>query len=140
MAQTEITHRPYGYTVTTPLAFEAALARTKELLQGEGFGVLCEIDVSKTLKEKIDVDFRPYTILGACNPQLAHRALTAEDDLGLLLPCNVVVAAAEHGTRVSAIDADAMMGMVGNPALTDIAVEVNERLGRVLAQIAAVDE
>jgi uncharacterized protein (DUF302 family) len=103
----------------TPFAFDAALARTKQVLKDEGFGVL-------------SVDFRPYTILGACNPQLAQRALSAEDDVGLLLPCNVVVAADEGGTRVSAIDAAAMMGMVGNPALTAIAAEVNERLERVL--------
>lgn len=139
MAHTAITHRPYGNAVTTPLTFEAALARTKAALKDEGFGVLSEIDVAKTLKDKIDVNFRPYTILGACNPQLAHRALRAEDDLGLLLPCNVVVAADERGTRVSTIDADLMMGMVGNNALIAIASEVNERLERVLARIADVD-
>ena len=139
MTHAEIAHRPYGNTVMTPLSFEAALTRTKQCLKDEGFGVLSEIDVAKTLKEKIDVDFRAYTILGACNPQLAHRALSAEDDLGLLLPCNVVVAADTGGTRVSAIDAAAMMGMVGNSALTAIAAEVNERLERVLTRIAASD-
>jgi uncharacterized protein (DUF302 family) len=137
MNKAEIIHRPYGNSVVTSLSFDAALARTKDALKDEGFGVLSEIDVAKTLKDKIDVEFRPYTILGACNPQLAHRALSAEDDLGLLLPCNVVVAVDDGGTRVSAIDAAAMMGMVGNAALTAIAAEVNERLERVLMRIAA---
>jgi uncharacterized protein (DUF302 family) len=137
MARTEIKHRPYGNAVTVGCSFEEALARTKQALKDEGFGVLCEIDVAKTLKEKIGADFRPYTILGSCNPRLAHRALIAEDDLGLLLPCNVVVAADEQGrTRVSAIDAAAMMRMVGNEQLDPIATEVNERLERVLHGVA----
>jgi uncharacterized protein (DUF302 family) len=137
MAIIEITHCPYGNAVTVPLPFAETVARTKQALKDEGFGVLCEIDVAKTFKEKIDTDFRPYSILGACNPRLAHRALSAEDDLGLLLPCNLVVAADERGgTRVSAIDAAAMMRLVGNVLLDPIASEVNERLGRVLQNVA----
>lgn len=137
MTSIQIVHRPYANAVTVPSSFEDALERTKQALRAEGFGVLCEIDVAKTLKEKIEITFRPYTILGACNPRLAHRALTAEDDLGLLLPCNVVVAADESGrVRVAAIDAAAMMRMVGNEQLEPIAAEVNERLLRVLQAIA----
>jgi len=130
----------YGNAVTIPLAFEDAVKRTREALQKEGFGVLCEIDVAKTLREKIDVDSRPYTILGACNPQLAHRALTAENDLGLLLPCNVVVSSQANGTRIATIDAAAMMGMVGNAELESIAAEVNERLACVLEIVAEAHE
>ena len=101
MANNKVQHRPYGNAVTVSSSFEETLARTKSALKEEGFGVLCEIDVAKTLKEKINATFRPYTILGSCNPRLAHQALSAEDDLGLLLPCNVVVAADEEGsTRV----------------------------------------
>lgn len=139
MASTEIWHRPYGNAVTVTSSFEETLARTKAALTEEGFGVLCEIDVAKTLKEKLNATFRPYTILGSCNPRLAHQALTAEDDLGLLLPCNIVVAADENGrTRVSAIDAAAMMRMVGNEKLEPISAEVNERLHRVLQAVANV--
>lgn len=137
MRTPEIMHRPYCNAVSVASAFEETLARTKQALKEEGFGVLCEIDVAKTFKEKIDVPFRQYTILGSCNPRLAHRALTAEDDLGLLLPCNVVVAADDAGgTRVSAIDAAAMMRMVANDQLEAIAAEVNERLARVLQAVA----
>jgi uncharacterized protein (DUF302 family) len=126
----------YGTAVRTTLPFEAAMARAKDELKGEGFGVLCEIDVAKTMKEKLNVDFRPYTILGVCNPALAHRALGAEPHLGLLLPCNVVVSADDSGTEISAIDAGAMMNFVGNAQLDPIATEVNERLARVLGRIA----
>lgn len=139
MANIEILHRPYGNAVTVSFSFEETLARTKAALKEEGFGVLCEIDVAKTLKEKLGATFRPYAILGSCNPRLAQQALSVEDDLGLLLPCNVVVAADENGrTRVSAIDAVAMMRMVGNEKLEPISAEVNERLRRVLQAVASV--
>ena len=136
---TTSTRLAYGNAVTIPLAFEDAVKRTREALQKEGFGDLCEIDVAKTLKDKIDVDSSPYTILGACNPQLAHRALTAERDLGLLLPCNVVISSEAAGTRIATIDAAAMMRMVGNAELEPIAAEVNERLARVLQGVAETD-
>jgi len=123
---------PYGSVVSTPLSYQQAIERVKTALKDEGFGVLCEIDVAKTLREKIGADFRPYVILGACNPQFAHQALAAEEQLGLLLPCNVVVQQSEGGTLVSAVDATAMLGIVGNEAMLPIAREVNARLARVL--------
>ncbi len=131
--QTQFT---YGIEVVTSLAFAQAVDRVKEALKSEGFGVLCEIDVAKTLKEKIGVDFPPYTILGACNPRLAHRALTAEPHLGLLLPCNVVVAQDGSTTKVAAIDAKAMLGIVHNDALDAVAEDVNAQLKRVLEQLS----
>ena len=127
----------YGNIVTTGLPYAEAVERAKSLLKDEGFGVLCEIDVTKTLKEKIGADFRPYVILGACNPQFAHQVLTQEDHIGLLLPCNVVVQQGANGTVVSAIDASAMLSVVGKPELEPIAREVNVRLARVLERIAA---
>jgi len=126
----------YGRAIATTLPFAAALARVKELLKEQGFGVLCEIDVAKTLDEKIGAAFRPYVILGACNPLLAHQALGAEPQLGLLLPCNVVVQEKDGRTIVSAIDAQAMLGLVGNPALAPVADDASVRLGRALDQIA----
>ena len=125
----------YGSSVTTDLSFGDAVERAKELLKSEGFGVLCEIDVSKTMKEKIGEDFRPYLILGACNPQLAHRALSAEAQLGLLLPCNVVVQTQAGKTVVSAVDAQKMLDVVGNSALREVATDANARLARVIAAI-----
>ena len=97
--------------------------------------MLTEIDVQATMKAKLDVDREPYVILGACNPALAHKALTAEAELGVLLPCNVVVYRVGGHTRVSAVAASEMLGMVGNPALEPIAAEVSERLARVLTAI-----
>ncbi len=126
----------YGYSVATGLGFEAAIERARSLLKDEGFGILCEIDVTKTLHEKIGADFRPYRILGACNPHFAHRALNEESQLGLLLPCNVVVQEEHGSTVVSAIDARPLLGVVGNPSLLGIADDVNARLHRVLDAIA----
>lgn len=129
----------YGNAVNIPHTFEDVVKRTREALQKEGFGVLCEIDVAKTLKEKLNIDSPPYIILGACNPELAHRALTVEHDLGLLLPCNVVVSSQANGARVATVDAAAMMGIVGNAKLELIAADVNERLSRVLQAVAEAD-
>jgi uncharacterized protein (DUF302 family) len=126
----------YGFGQQVNLPYDEALERTKAALKAEGFGVLCEIDVQKTLKEKLGADFRPYVILGACNPPLAHRALEAELELGLLLPCNVVVYATDHGTRVEAMDPEPVLGLVGNPALAPIAREVKTRLERAIARVS----
>jgi len=122
----------YGKSVLTPLSFEEAVEGAKARLRDEGFGVLCEIDVAKTLREKIGAEFRRYTILGACNPHFALEALQAEPQLGLLLPCNVVVQELPEGTVASAVDARALLSMVENPDLAGVADEVNVRLGRVL--------
>ena len=126
----------YGFGMKTKLSYQDAVERTKAALKEQGFGVLCEIDVQKTLKEKLGADFRPYVILGACNPPLAHRALVAEPDLGLLLPCNVVVYEDEGGAVVKAMDPEPVLGLVGNPDLAPIAAEVRSRLERALQQVA----
>jgi uncharacterized protein (DUF302 family) len=128
----------YGIGTTVALPYEEAVARTREALQGEGFGVLTEIDVAATLKKKLDVDFRPYVILGACNPPLAHRALTAERDIGLLLPCNVVVYADDVPGRsvVAAMDPVEALSLSGNEGIRPLATEVRQRLERVLAAVA----
>lgn len=128
----------YGFAVRVPLRYEAAVERTREELAKEGFGVLTEIDVAATLKKKLDVDFRPYVILGACNPPLAHRALVAEPDIGLLLPCNVVVrAGADEGTSdVLAMDPDAALSLADSPGIGPVAAEVGQRLRRVLDAVA----
>ncbi|MGD0184856.1 MAG: DUF302 domain-containing protein [Roseiarcus sp.] len=116
--------------------FEETVAKVVEALKQEGFGVLTDIDVSATMKQKLGVDFRKYRILGACNPPLAHKALTAEDKIGVMLPCNVIVQQAGAGkTEVAAIDPRAAMERVGNPALAELAREVAERLGRVLGAL-----
>lgn len=126
----------YGFVRHLPgVAFADAVARTTEALKTEGFGVLSEIDVSATLKKKIDVDFRPYVILGACNPQLAHQALRAEPQIGLLLPCNVVVQAEGDGSTVSIADPKAMFTMVSNPGMGDVAGEAEARLRRVIEKL-----
>jgi uncharacterized protein (DUF302 family) len=127
----------YGIGTTVNLEYDRAVERTKEELAEEGFGVLSEIDISATLKKKLDADFRPYVILGACNPPLAHRALMAERDLGLLLPCNVVVYAADEPGRsvVAAMDPEAALELTGNPAVREVAKEVKARLERVLSRI-----
>jgi uncharacterized protein (DUF302 family) len=129
----------YGIGTTVELPYEAAVARVREELGKEGFGVLTEIDVAATLKKKLDVAFRPYIILGACNPPLAHRALSAETDIGLLLPCNVVVYAAEQEGRsvVAAMDPDAALSLADNPQIAELATEVKERLQRVLERVSA---
>jgi uncharacterized protein (DUF302 family) len=119
-----------GYTLsrTSALPFAQAVERVRAELQAQGFGVLCEIDVQATLREKLGVETEPYLILGACNPPLAHRALGAEPDLGVLLPCNVVVYRRDETTHVSAVDAERMLSLVGNDAVAPIAAEVRDRL------------
>ncbi len=123
-----------GYTLsaTTDLGFAAAIERVREELKTEGFGVLCEIDVQATMKEKLGVDREPYVILGACNPPLAHRALEVEPDLGTLLPCNVVVYRHDGTTHVSAIDAERMLSIVDRDELAPVAAEVRRRLAAVV--------
>jgi len=127
---------PYGHVIATSLSYEEAVSRAKILLKDEGFGVLCEIDVAKTMQEKIGKTLRPYCILGACNPSLAYEALSKDLQLGLLLPCNVVIQEGERGTVVSAIDTRALLAVSGDPQMLPIADEVNARLTRVLDKIA----
>ena len=125
----------YGYGRMMDMPFESAVQRAREALNAEGFGVLCEIDVRQKLKEKLGVDFTNYLILGACNPPLAHMALQQEINLGLLLPCNVVVYEKDGKTFVAAIDAAKMLSVVGNAALESVTRQVNEKLQRVIAGI-----
>ena len=128
----------YGLGATVDLPYEKAVERVREELAREGFGVLTEIDVRATLQKKLGVDFRPYVILGACNPPLAHRALTAEPDIGLLVPCNVVVYAAdrEGHTVVAAMDPEEALALAGNEQLAGVASEVKRRLFAALERVA----
>ncbi len=125
---------PYALQRQVDLTFEDADRRVREELGKEGFGVLTEIDVRETLKKKLDVDFRPYRILGACNPSLAHQALSAERNIGLLLPCNVIVHADEEAgtTEVAVIDPVVQLSVADREELAPIADEVRARLARVL--------
>jgi uncharacterized protein (DUF302 family) len=127
----------YGFGATVDLPYDDAVAATREALAAEGFGVLTEIDVRATLKKKLDVEFRPYIILGACNPPLAHQALTAEREIGLLLPCNVIVYEADEARRsvVSIMDPEAALSLAGNAAIKPLAQDVRSRLERVLAAV-----
>lgn len=127
----------YGISTIVPLEYDRAVERTKEALAAEGFGVLTEIDVAATLKKKLDVDFRPYVILGACNPPLAYRALTAERDIGLLLPCNVVVYADDTPGQsvVAVMDPVEALQLSGNEEIRPLAEDVKARLTRVLEAI-----
>lgn len=124
----------YGYKRTIDGTPEVVEAAVREALAAEGFGILTEIDVKETLKNKLDVDFRPYKILGACNPPLAHQALSAETDIGLLLPCNVVVYEGdEDGTTVvAALDAVQQLGVTGRADMEELANDVMERLRRAV--------
>jgi uncharacterized protein (DUF302 family) len=124
----------YGFKRTVPLPVEEADRRIREELQKEGFGILTEIDVKATMKKKLDVDFKPYKILGACNPPLAHQALTAEEDIGLLLPCNVVVYEGDSaGTSVVAvINPQVQLAITGRNDITPLAEEVGTRMKRAL--------
>ena len=124
----------YRMSRTLDLPYERAVERTRDALAAEGFGVLSEIDVSATLKKKLGAEFRPYVILGACNPPLALKALTAERDIGVLLPCNVVVYATDEPGRsvVAAVDPEVSLNRVGNEELRPLAADVRTRLARVL--------
>ena len=126
----------YTLSATTELPFADAVERVRGALKDNGFGVLCEIDVQATLKEKLGVEGEPYVILGACNPPLAHRALEAEPDLGVLLPCNVVVYERASETHISAVDAERMLSIVGNDELAAVAAEVRARLAAVVEHAA----
>jgi len=118
------------------ISFDDAVERVTGELKKEGFGVLTQIDVKETLKAKIDVDFRRYKILGACNPPFAHKALTAEDKIGVFLPCNVVVQEHDSGEiEISAVDPIASMLAVGNPELESIATEVQQRMKQVVENL-----
>lgn len=128
----------YGIGATIDLPYDQAVERVRAELAKEGFGVLTEIDVRATLKKKLDVDFRPYIILGACNPPLAHRALTGDLDIGLLLPCNVVVYDSGDGQSVvEAMDPVAAMELADNTAVHEVAREVRGKLERVLQGVGA---
>lgn len=133
---------PYGLNIQVALPYDVAVERTREELSKEGFGVLTEVDIRETLKKKLDVDFRPYVILGACNPPLAHRALSAEPDIGLLLPCNVIVYAGDtpDNTNVVAIDPVVQLGITGNAELASVADDVRQRLERVLTNLVEETE
>ncbi len=121
-----------GITVRIKTNYETAVTRVVEALKAEGFGVLTEIDVKETFKKKLNIEFRPYKILGACNPPLAHRALTISPEVGLLLPCNVTVSAEDNGIiEVSLVDPLSMLALVDNPTLKAVAEEAHIRLERV---------
>ena len=125
----------YGFSKTIGLPYEQAIEKVTPELKKEGFGVLTSIDVKETLKQKINVDFKKYVILGACNPPIAHKALQAEEELGLLLPCNVIVYEKQGKTVVSVFDPMVMTWIIENDEMKPIATEVQEKLQRVLAAI-----
>lgn len=137
MKAQQIRNKEYGFTRTIDAAFDEVVDRTREALKQEGFGVLSEIRLDEKFKEKLSQDFRRYVILGACNPSLAYRTLQEDINIGLLLPCNVVVYEADDKTSsvVAAIDPIEMMSMVGNPAIDLVATEVHERMQKVIGQI-----
>jgi uncharacterized protein (DUF302 family) len=126
----------YGLRADINLSYDKAVETATEALKEEGFGVLTTIDVKETLKKKLDADFRRYIILGACNPPLAHRALQAEPEIGLLLPCNVVVYETEPGrSAVAAMAPLAALGIIDNPSLKEVAKEADQRLRRVIVAL-----
>jgi len=125
----------YGFSKPVDLSFDDAIEKVTKELKKEGFGVLTTIDVKETLKKKIDVDFKNYTILGACNPPLAHRALQSEEEIGLLLPCNIIVYEKDNKSVVSVFDPTLMTKIVENDNITPIAEEVREKLQRVFKNI-----
>ncbi len=126
----------YHFSKTINMPFDRAISHTTEALKREGFGVLTDIDVRATMKAKLGEDFRPYRILGACNPKLAHRALQLESKIGTMLPCNVIVQEHEGGgVEVSAVDPAASMQAVDNPSLAEVAKEVQTKLKRVIHEL-----
>jgi uncharacterized protein (DUF302 family) len=127
----------YTLSGISPFGFLDTVERVRDELGAEGFGVLCDIDVQATLRAKLGVESEPYVILGACNPPLAHRALEEEPELGVLLPCNVVVYERDGLVRVSAVDAERMLAIVGNDALQPIAHDVRDRLAAVVDRVTA---
>lgn len=132
----ELYQRDYAYTRQLSTTVDEAIQRVRAALADEGFGVLTEIDVQATMKKKLNIDQKPYVILGACNPQLAHQALTAEAPIGLLLPCNVTVFEGEDGkTWVQAINPEQMFSVVGRDDIAPIAQDVGARLERVMAAL-----
>ena len=125
----------YYFSRKLEAGFDEAVSRVTEALKSQGFGILTEIDVGATLKQKLDVDFRPYRILGACNPPFAYRALQAEDKIGTMLPCNVIVQATDDGgVEIAAIDPAASMAAVDNPALAEIARTIGEKLNTAVQE------
>jgi uncharacterized protein (DUF302 family) len=126
----------YTLSATPRLSFDDARTRVREELAAEGFGVLCDIDVQATLRQKLGVQREPYVILGACNPSLAHRALQAEPELGTLLPCNVIVYRQGGETHIAAIDPEQMLSLVGSEELEEIATEVRRRLAAVIERVS----
>ena len=131
------TNDDYAYRTELPITFEQAVERVTSALQTEGFGVLTEIDVKATLKKKLNAEFRKYSILGACNPPLAQRALQEELEIGLLLPCNIIVYETDKGSAVSIIDPLMMLSFVENPNLESVAKEASTRLHRVITSLNA---
>lgn len=129
----------YAFGTTVDLPLGEAIAAVTAALKEEGFGILTQIDVAATLRQKLDVSFEPYVILGACNPGLAHQALTAVHDIGLLLPCNVVVHAHGAQTRIDVADPIAMLALIPDPRLEPIAAQARERLHRAVATLGGVD-
>ena len=134
---TALTDTAYTLSGTTSLSFDDAVAGVRATLNDEGFGVLTEIDVQATLKKKLDVDREPYLILGACHPPSAHRALTAEPSVGVLLPCNVTISIEDGGTVIRAMNPEAAMTMIGNPEVGAVAREVGTALRRVVETATA---
>jgi uncharacterized protein (DUF302 family) len=130
------THR-YGFGVETTLGPEEAESRIRQALADEGFGILTEIDVASTLKNKLDIDVAPYRILGACTPELAYKALTAEHSIGLLLPCNVIVYEREDGSVIEILEPNLMAELTDNTDLSELAEDARARLKRALAKITA---
>lgn len=135
MPNQTITRQKYGFSKVVPFGYDRAVERVKEELKKEGFGVLAEMDIRKAMIEKLNAEYPGYIILGACNPQLAHRALQAEPRLGLLLPCNVPVRVGGGGTEVAVVDADAILSVVDNEDLKPVAREAAQKLQHVIESV-----